>query len=261
MPPQSSRITVTYTYQGLPTITVAQSLRVAYVEGEICEAGGLEVVYETIVNETLWPWRDFEPCNSLGVRVRVCHSLSICSDEFTYTGEDVSVSLPVDEIAGVTLATARFLRDGIPQNVSILGWKYEVNGRVCSAGPTSAVFVPPAKVSVVTRFWPSGPGCDAQHVQVHFNTVEFGVLDASFEWDGASVEFDVETGASAQTTSPTPVSIGPGRTPVPTPAGLPPSGGPAPGSPSRLPILLFASLAGVVTIFVAVKAFRRGNET
>ena len=227
--PSKSIITVTHTYDGIPVIWVAQTLSLAYIGDETCSAGGPQIVFEAIALEASWPWRDYPPCNLVGVPIRICESELVCSDEFTYTGEDVSVNLQVAETELVTLATARFVHAGEEQAASVTGWRYEAGGMVCSAGPTSAIRVPPAKVPALTRFWPPHPVCGAQHVEVYFNTIEFGILHASFEWKGISLEYDVETGgfltpSVSPSPSSSPSSTGDGNNGA-TPAELPRSGG------------------------------------
>jgi len=260
----TSIVTVTYTYHGTPTIAVAQTLAFASVDGEACEGGGPAIVFETIVSQTTWPWRNYAPCNSVDLPVRICENPMTCSDEFTYTGDDVAVNLPVDEIfdqiPGATFATARFVHNGKPQTVRVVRWRYEVGGLVCSAGAGA-----PAELSVLTRLWPTRPGCGKEHVDVLFETLEFGELSASFEWNGSSVEFEVETPSGLQPTISTTPSPGPSPTitpsPAVSPAALPDAGGPPESdrSPSA-GLLAGLGAAAVGVIAASVTLARRRTQ-
>jgi hypothetical protein len=248
-----------YTFRGIPVITGTQALGSAIVNGDtICGQLTFLVPYEAIVDITGWPFdRPANPplCNQPNVTVKVCPLPTLCSDEFTYTGDDVSVnlSLPVDEYpANVTVAIAHFVHDGVPQTVTITAWLFESGGYPCSFKSRP---VPPAVVSEVAHIWPTIDQCSppGQDVHVTFKTAEFGELHATFQWTNGDVNYDVDTGAFGPTPTPSPsppatppVTPSPVAPATPTPARLPQSGG-APAVP-QLP---FADLAAAV---VAISA-------
>jgi hypothetical protein len=202
VPVDSSRITVTYTYHGTPFITSVNPLKLAYIDGGACSRGVHDVVYQTIADETLWPWYDHAPCNLVNVPIRICDSPSRCSDEFFYTGEDIQVNIPQSDVAGAATATARFEHNGIPQLVSIVDYSYLHGGMPCEVGGSRV----PATVGAVALWWPSTGDCGAAGTQIvaRFNTVEFGLLQGAFTWNLADLDYDVDTGTPPQTPSPSP---------------------------------------------------------
>lgn len=231
VPVGSSRITATYTFKGTPFIHVTGPITFARVDGEGCDTGGPDVVYTAITDSIPWPWRDRSPCNELGAHVRICDSpstSSLCSHEFVYNGEDVSVEFPVEGYFPViTLATAHFVHEGVPQTVTVTGWLYQVGSSVCSSAFGSALSIRRAVIREVAHIWPISSACSpvGADVDVLFNTVELGDIVGTFKWNGGSVDFDVDTGAFLQTPTPVPTPTS-APTATPTPAELPQTGGP-----------------------------------
>lgn len=258
--PYSSKIAVTYTYRGLPVITLVTPLQLAYIDGsKVCGRGVSHITYETIVSVTLWPWGSNPPCNEVGASVRVCEAPEqFCSNEFVYTGEDAGVELPIQDLpADIPLATARFVHDGVPQTVTITAWLFLAGGQVCAA---SSSLTDPAVVSVVA--WGIASKCvPSGDVHVRFTTVELGDLEATFEWNGDDVGYDVDTGTFLQTPSPSP-KVTPSVT-IPSetasPAQLPKSGGRPEGShPSVAKGAFIAMLfaASISALFIAAQRRR-----
>jgi hypothetical protein len=264
VPVNSTRITVEYTYDGVPVIVPGVGpLSAAYVDGDYCSATVQQVAYEAIWNQTAWPWSEYpgQPaeCSQAPVSVRICHGPDLgCSHEFVFEGDDVIVesSFLENVFPDASLAIAHFVHAGVPQTVSVTGWQFTAGGHVCGAGPTSAVYVPPAVVSVVGRLWSAGPGCDTPEIEVHFNTLEFGELEGSFLWEGGTVHYDVDTGAFAPTPSPSPT---PSLSPTPalvqtveptiSPVQLPRSGDGTTGVGSLNNYLLIGLVAISIGIF------------
>ena len=256
VPPFTSRITVMYTFRGIPIIILTGHLRVAYVNGDTkCNVLVTDRVYEALTDGTLWPWdRSSNPlCRQPGVSVRVCTGLTNCSAEFTYTGADVSgVDLPVTGLpADTPLAIAHFVHEGVSQTVTITEWLFESGGYVCSSGGGR----PPALVSQVAHIWPTVSQCSppGQDVNVTFTTVEFGDLHATFQWTSGDVNYDVDTGAFLPTPTPSPspppsptaspTSSAPSPAASPTPALLPEAGGPPAGGSTPALIFIIAGAA------------------
>lgn len=268
-----------YTFRGIPIITVTVPISFAYVNGDTeCGERTFSVVYEAVADGTSWPFgprTNPAPCRQTGVSVRVCTgpAPAACSDEFTYSGVDVSVRIPIpaDSYPDVSLAIAHFVHDGVPQMVSITHWYFESGGYPCSY-KSQVLPLPAAVVSEVAHIWPTIHECSppGQDVHVTFDTLEFGELHATFQWTGGDVNYDVDTGASLPTPSPSP---GPTPPPSPsttaqapptptasatsTPAALPQSGGPPAGkaqlSCTAIAAAVFALSTWVATWFIASK--------
>jgi hypothetical protein len=249
-----------YTFRGIPIIILTGSLHVAFVNGDTrCGVNVFDRVYEALTDGTPWPWgypgSNPPLCNQPGVSVRVCHSATACSDEFTYTGADVSVNFPVSDLpADAPLAIAHFVHEGDSQTVSLTGWLFETGGYRCSSGGRPLL---PAVVSEVAHTWPTISQCSppGQDVHVTFNTAEFGDLHATFQWNSGDVNYDVDTGAFPQTPTPSPsppatAQPAPTASASPTPAQLPRSGG-APTS-HRLPLADIAAALAAISAGIAV---------
>ncbi len=269
VPALTSGIKVTYTIRGIPSIVVTGHLHIAFVNGDTrCAVLATDIVYEALSDGTPWPWglsgRNPPICNQPGVSVRICRTLTSCSDEFTYTGADVSVNLPVTGLpADTPLAIAHFVHEGVSQTVSVTGWLFESGGYLCSFGGKPLL---PAVVSEVAHIWPTISQCSppGQDVHVTFNTAEFGDLHATFQWNSGDVNYDVDTGAFLQTPTPSPtatpgptLSATPQASVSPTPAQLPQSGGPPPGNPSAAPFVAVATVVIAARIVAWLVAARR----
>lgn len=262
VPANSSKITATYTYHGVPLITLVNPLHLAVVNGTDCGRPVLDISYAAISDEATWPWHDYSPCNQLGVTTQVCDLPSRCSDDFTYVGHDVRVSVPVGEIPAATLATAHFVHNAVPQTVTLTAWRFDAGGQVCSAGPGVAVA---ATVRDVAIPWPPARCATAgKDVGVVFTTAELGDLRASFQWIGGNADYDVDTGAFLRTPTPSPTATpGPTLSAIPqasvspTPAQLPQSGGPPPSNPSTALPIVVGTAAIAATVAAWLVAARR----
>lgn len=188
---------------------------------------------------------------------------------FIYTGEDVTVNMPLD-FPGATLAIAHFVHEGVPQTVTVTNWLITAGGYVCSV-PSSAVGPPlPAQVSEVAHLWPTVSACSpaGEEVSVHFRTIEFGELTASFKWNGGDVDYDVDTSSFLQTPTPsakpTPsptFSATPQASVSPTPAQLPQSGGPPAGSSGVAEVMMaLAAMAAGAGGWLIARRRRRPSE-
>lgn len=272
MPAGSTRITFQYTYAGVPVITNAGRFNVAYVDGQLCGLLTTQDVisFAAIWHRTGWPWppgTGIPPeCSAAPATVRVCEGPTYCSPEFLYEGHDVLVDWPIDDrydqFPDVTIAVARFIHEGLPQTVTVRSWLYVSDGATCATGGVgSSGSNPPATVRELGILLAPQTTC-GPNFDVTFNTVEFGDFHGSFVWQGEDLHYDVDTGAFAQTPTP---SAGPSPTltasATVSPAALPDSGG-APGDTgSSLALLAGAGLLGVgLTMGAALSARRRSGQ-
>ncbi len=234
VPEGSTKITVQYTYRGVPVIATASQLSLAYADGQTCSLLTTQrvVSFPAIWNHTGWPWPSSYAegaCQLAPATVRICEVPSHCSPEFPYEGGDILVSWPIDALyepfPDARIAVARFIHQGLPQTVTVQGWLFESGATTCTSGVLgSSASNPPAAVRELGIVMASASKCAGQTQVVTFNTVEFGELHGSFVWQGEDLHYNIDTGAFAQTPSPGP---SPTLTPSPavSPAALPDAGG------------------------------------
>jgi hypothetical protein len=248
-PAYSSRITIHSLLRGVPLLGAplpGSALSGAIVDGWDCGRMVLAVIGEAgPVIVAGWPWHDYAPCNEVGVPVKICVSSDqTCTEGFIFQGHDMDVDMNWPEIPYLHTVTAHFVRNGVPQSVTLTGWSIDAgvtfNGQVvsCSSGTT-----PPVILSDVITPWYGGQYCGGD-VHARFTTAEFGELSGTFNWVGnADVDYDVVVPAASPSTSQSPVPTAvPTMAPV-TPAALPSAGGPPAGG---------SGVAEVMTVLAAV---------
>ncbi len=273
IPAGSGNVHVRNTLDGEPFIDTVALLGQALVGGQTCILFLTTVSIETIVQSTYWPWDDEPPCNQPGASSRMCHSvaLHICSDEFIFTGDDVTVDVELGPHTpdAVPIVRFRFVHDGSAQPVTLLSWSFKSGGgKHCTVGSTD-----PTIVSTVVTGWigpTGGPrgvcATVGQEVDVRFKTEEFGELEGSFTWLGEDVTVAIDTGAFLSTPTASP-SVSPSPTTAatdtpsptgttPTPAGLPETGG-QPGSSTRADTVALVVIGALTAVTAAAAAARR----
>jgi hypothetical protein len=261
VPKYSAKIAVHYTYRGIPAIALAEPIGRATVDGVGCVTNTNAVVFESIVGQTVWPWRDGPPCNVANSAVRLCIFVTECSEEFVFDGSDEEVELRLPEKPtsepGHSFVVGHFVHDGVPQTVSITAWKFVVGNFVCSIGWIDSGGSLPAVVSEIGRTWPTSPQCEStgSPVNVTFTTQELGDLEGTFVWDGSDVDYEIETGAFLQTATPAVTSsVSPSA--AATPGSLPQAGG-SPGSRGAAELVGLVGF-GLLLFMVSVRWVRRG---
>ena len=237
IPLGSTTITVRFLHQGQPLIldTLPPPTGEAYADGQSCQF----LVHPTplrdaFASEVAWPQRADPPsCSQLGALVRLCFPEAGCA-ETRWQGSNITVDLEVSR-PGVSVVTARFMKDGQAIAITPTEWSYESNGEACSKA-VLALSLP--AISSASRFWPTfctaaNSSCAAagSSIQVRSTSREYGVGMGTFTWSGASLDFDVTFGPSAS----------------PLPAGLPNTGSP-PADSTTFPMpgatLLIMSILG-----------------
>jgi hypothetical protein len=180
----------------------------ARVAGQSCSAGAATWVYEVIVDSLPWPWKTRAPCNHTGVPVQLCIDAdgSLCTDEFVFTGDDVTVDMEWSELEGFPdppTISANFVHEAQPQLVTLLNWSFHTANTSCGGGQTT-----PVVLSSVTRWWPlsTHEGCADPPLDIvgRFETEELGELEGAFTWNGGDIVLEVETGVSLSTPTPSP---------------------------------------------------------
>jgi hypothetical protein len=153
----------------------------------------------------------------------------------------------------VTFGRVHFIRDGVPQQVTLTSLTLSSGGAECFSisWPQWGGDTPAATISDLAHFFPS-VNCSVvgETVDATFETAEFGELHASFVWNGGDVDYDVVI-PSAETPSPE-VTASP--TSTATAAALPQAGGPPANADGALPLLaggLAAMAAGVAGWLIA----------
>ena len=269
-PRGSAIVTVRYTLDGVPLATNVGRLPFATVDGHECFRAVFFDIFETIVQMVFWPWSDDPPCNATGVPVRMCQSsrATLCTQEFIFEGEDVMVDMERDDhppgLSDYPAVMVNFGHDGVAQPVTLLWWHFGSPSVDCGVGGVEF----PATVSSFVRVWPTVPREECKTLGLDltatFDTEEFGVLQASFQWQGEDVTLEIDTGSLLSTPTPTPTpaptgapTAGPTPTGTPGPVSLPEAGGPPPGGGTSMRALGLTFLGVLVAVTVTVFLARR----
>jgi hypothetical protein len=208
--PGSPAILVEHFFRGVPLIADTPSLSIADANGELCTVTGGTRSREGIRSRVVWPYDGDPACAGNTTPARVCVTAALCSDQLTSSGQDQVAEFNWPEAPDQHVVTAHFVHNGVPQSATITGWNFEVSGRICSSGGIYS-FSPATAVSDLGRFWPpprsANCATSGEEVDVSFSTIEFGRLTGSFQWNGADIEYQVETGTSPPPPTPTPAPV------------------------------------------------------
>jgi hypothetical protein len=195
----------------------------------------------------------------------MCIVGTVCTDDFIFTGEDVTTDAEWSVLPGMRelpRITMLFAHAGVAQPVTLTHWSFASAGMDCGHNRTG-----PVTLDSLIYVWSGYTvfGCEdiGREVEAKFTTEEFGELTGSFTWLGEDVDIEIDTGTLLVTPIPSPSPTSdqtpPASSPSPivTPAALPVAGGQTDaGTGGASPGLV---VAGLLVLFLAslVSARRR----
>lgn len=232
-PVPQANITIRHTLDGVPFIVESSLPDSAYVGDSRCGFPHIpEFSGERMVDIVKWPWAG---CSTANEPIRICVPVvptaagPFCTDPFLFTGDDVAVDLPWPASAWEQMpkVTAHFVRDGQPVPVTIIAWSFATGDPTCDAYIAPPHTTPPVlTTAVVANALSIPPGdptsaCGQSGTKrvARFRTQEFGDVEATFDYAGADVTFDVNVSPSASAIP------SPSTAPSPSTGSLPYTGG------------------------------------